>query len=83
MAASISSGTCPSYQSRGPVPPGSASRAAAGHPATRWALIITDPHGHAVGYGHAPRAKPIPGHPADGWTITLKTQRIATGCDPP
>ena len=59
------------------------ANAAAGHPATSWGLIITDPHGHAVGYGHAPRAKPIRGHPADGWTVTLTTQRVANGCYSP
>ena len=59
------------------------ANAAAGHPATSWGLIITDPHGHAIGYGHAPRAKPIRGHPADGWTITLTTQRVANGCYSP
>jgi hypothetical protein len=63
------------------------ARAAAGHPAAGWHLIITDPHGRAVGYGHAPRARPasghpVPGHPADGWTITLTTERIARGQSP-
>ncbi len=57
--------------------------AAVGHPATNWGLIITDPNGQAVGYGYAPRAQPIRGHPADGWTITLTTQRIARGCHSP
>jgi hypothetical protein len=57
--------------------------AAAGHPAASWGLIITDPHGQAVGYGYTPRARPIRGHPADGWTITLTTQRIARGCHSP
>ena len=65
--------------------------AAAGHPAAGWHLIITDPHGRAIGYGHAPRARPArghpargrgPGHPADGWTITLTTERIAHGQAP-
>jgi hypothetical protein len=59
------------------------ANAAAGHPAANWGLIITDPDGRAVGYGYAPRAKPIRGHPADGWTITLTTQRIANGCHSP
>ncbi|MDR3034392.1 MAG: hypothetical protein LBV78_14980, partial [Kitasatospora sp.] len=60
-------------------------------------LIITDPHGRAIGYGHAPRARlargpaprarparghPARGHPADGWTITLTTGRIAPGQSP-
>jgi len=63
------------------------ARAAAGHPAAGWHLIITDPHGRAVGYGHAPRARPArghpaPGHPADGWTITLTTEPIAHGQSP-
>jgi len=73
------------------------ARAAAGHPAAGWHLIITDPHGHAVGYGYAPRARPARrhpapghpgtghqgmGHPADGWTITLTTERIARGQSP-
>jgi hypothetical protein len=58
------------------------ANAAAGHPAASWGLIIIDPHGQAVGYGYAPRAKPIRGHPADGWTITLTTQRIAGGHSP-
>jgi hypothetical protein len=57
--------------------------AAVGHPSASWGLIITDPHGQAVGYGYAPRARPIRGHPADGWTITLTTQRIARGCHSP
>jgi hypothetical protein len=58
------------------------AHAAAGHPAAGWHLIITDPHGRAVGYGHAPRAGPARGHPADGWTITLTTERIARGQSP-
>ena len=79
----------------GPVDPDTGralARAAAGHPAAGWHLIITDPHGRAVGYGHAPRARPArdrpapghraPGHPADGWTITLTTERIAGGQSP-
>jgi hypothetical protein len=57
--------------------------AAVGHPSASWGLIITDPNGQAVGYGYAPRARPIRGHPADGWTITLTTQRIARGCHSP
>jgi hypothetical protein len=50
------------------------------------------PPGRAIGYGHAPRARPAPGtpapgpgahgHPADGWTITLTTERIARGQSP-
>jgi hypothetical protein len=61
--------------------------AAAGHPAAGWHLIITDPHGRAAGYGHAPRARPGrgqpgPGYPADGWTITLTTERTARGHSP-
>ena len=59
------------------------ANAAAGHPATSWTLILTDPDGQAVGYGYAPRARPSRGHPADGWTITLTTQRIARGCHSP
>jgi hypothetical protein len=59
------------------------ANAAAGHPAANWGLIITDPDGRAVGYGHSPRATPSRGHPADGWTITLTTQRIANGCHSP
>jgi hypothetical protein len=48
------------------------ARAAAGHPAAGWHLIITDPHGHAVGYGHAPRARsarrpPAGRHPSAGY----------------
>ena len=69
----------------GPIDPDTGralARAAAGHPAAGWHLIITDPHGRAVGYGHAPRATPIRGHPADGWTITLTTERIARGQSP-
>ena len=71
------------------------ARAAVGHPGAGWHLIITDPHGRAVGYGHAPRARPArdrpayppratraPGHPAEGWTITLTTERIARGRSP-
>ena len=63
------------------------ARAAVGHPAAGWHLIITDPHGRAIGYGHAPRARPARGHlarghPADGWTITLTTERIARGQSP-
>ncbi len=58
------------------------ARAAAGHPVAGWHLIITDPHGRAIGYGHAPRAKPARGHPAEGWTITLTTERIACGQSP-
>jgi hypothetical protein len=53
----------------GPVDPDTSralARAAAGHPATGWHLIITDPHGRAVGYGHAPRARPARHHPARG-----------------
>ena len=69
----------------GPVDPDtgrSLARAAAGHPVAGWHLIITDPHGRAIGHGHAPRAKPARGHPADGWTITLTTERIAHGQSP-
>jgi hypothetical protein len=69
----------------GPVDPDtgrSLARAAVGHPVAGWHLIITDPHGRAIGYGHAPRAKPARGHPADGWTITLTTERIARGQSP-
>ena len=58
------------------------ANAAAGHPTTNWHLIITDPDDRAVGYGYAPRAQPIRGHPADGWTITLRTERIARGHSP-
>jgi len=68
----------------GPVDPDTGralARAAAG-PAAGWHLIITGPHGRAIGYGHAPRAKPAPGRPADGWTITLTTERIARGQSP-
>ena len=69
----------------GPLP-GDVARAlataAVPHKAASWGLIITDPDGRAVGYGHAPRSKPIRGHPADGWTITLTTQRIAGGHSP-
>ena len=75
-------GIIPGY---GPIDPDAGralATAATGHPATSWGLIITDPHGYAIGYGHAPRAKPIRGHPADGWTITLTTQRIANGASP-
>ena len=76
-------GTAAGY---GPLP-GDVARALANaavtHPAASWGLIITDPHGHAIGYGHAPRARPLRGHPADGWTITLTTQRIANGCHSP
>ncbi|HEY2490713.1 MAG TPA: hypothetical protein VGI37_14490 [Streptosporangiaceae bacterium] len=63
----------------GPVDPDTSralARAAAGHPAAGWHLIITDPHGRAVGYGYAPRARPVRarsvraqlarGHPARG-----------------
>ena len=40
------------------------ARAAAGHPAAGWHLIITDPHGRAIGYGYTPRARPSrPGPP--------------------
>jgi hypothetical protein len=69
----------------GPIDPDTARSLAraAGHPAASWGLIITDPHGQAIGYGYTPRAKPIRGHPADGWTITLTTQRIARGCHSP
>jgi hypothetical protein len=89
----------------GPVDPETSralARAAAGHPASGWHLIITDPHGRAVGYGHAPRGRGTRpagtrgpgvggpgargpgahGHPADGWTITLGTERIARGQSP-
>ncbi len=52
------------------------------NPATNWHLIITDPDDRAVGYGYAPRAQPTRGHPADGWTITLRTERIACGHSP-
>ena len=69
----------------GPLP-GDVARALATaaipHTAASWGLIITDPHGRAIGYGHAPRFKPTRGHPADGWTITLTTQRIAGGHSP-
>jgi hypothetical protein len=58
------------------------ANAAVSHRAASWGLIITDPDGRAVGYGYTPRAKPIRGHPADGWTITLTTQRIAGGHSP-
>ena len=34
------------------------ANAAAGHPAATWGLIITDPDGRAVGYGHAPAPNP-------------------------
>jgi hypothetical protein len=70
----------------GPLP-GDVARAlataAVTHRAASWGLIITDPQGQAIGYGYAPRAQPIRGHPADGWTITLTTQRIARGCHSP
>src|SRR5487761_1041317 len=76
-------GTAAGY---GPLP-GDVARAlanaAVSHPAASWGLIITDPHGHAIGYGHAPRARPLRGPPADGWTIALTTQRIANGCHSP
>jgi Domain of unknown function (DUF222) len=58
------------------------ARAAAGHPAAGWHLIITGQDGRAVGYGHPPCARPVRGHPADGWTITLTTERIARGQSP-
>jgi hypothetical protein len=51
----------------GPVDPDTSralARAAAGHPAAGWHLIITDPHGRAVGYGYAPRARPARARPA-------------------
>jgi hypothetical protein len=70
----------------GPLP-GDVARAlataAVTHRAASWGLIITDPQGQAIGYGYTPRAQPIRGHPADGWTITLTTQRIARGCHSP
>jgi hypothetical protein len=66
--------------------PGDVARALANaavtHKAASWGLIITDPHGHAVGYGQPSRFKPIRGHPADGWTLTLTTERIAGGYSP-
>ena len=69
----------------GPLP-GDVARALANaavtHKAASWGLIITDPDGHAIGYGQPSRFKPIRGHPADGWTLTLTTQRIALGHSP-
>ena len=69
----------------GPLP-GDVARALANaavtHKAASWGLIITDPDGHAIGYGQPARFKPIRGHPADGWTLTLTTERIALGHSP-
>jgi hypothetical protein len=63
----------------GPIAPGTArllAGAAAGHPATRWRLIVTSPDGHATATGDA-RGHPIP---AEGWTVTVRP--IAAGdCD--
>ncbi len=58
------------------------ARAAAAHPATDWGLIITDPDGRALGYGHATRrrtrtSRVLTPQQADGWTLTFTTQRIA------
>lgn len=68
----------------GPIDPDTAralARAAAGHPSAGWHLIVTDPHGRAVGSGYAPRWRRA-GHDGGGWTITLTTERIARGQPP-
>jgi hypothetical protein len=70
----------------GPVDPTTArelAHAAAGHPATRWQVTLTDPDGRAlvVGTGRRCTARGQP-PPATGWTITLTTEPLATGtCD--
>jgi Domain of unknown function (DUF222) len=68
-----SPGEAPGY---GPVDPGTArtlAAAAAGHPATRWQITVTSPHGQALGHGTTRRAR-RPGH---GWTVAITP--IATG----
>jgi len=63
------------------------ARAALAHRGTDLGLVVTDPNGRALGYGHGTRARPRarpPGgvriltpHEAEGWTFTLTTERIA------
>jgi hypothetical protein len=69
----------------GPVDPATArelAHAAAGHPATRWRLIVTAPDGRALAHGTARRTSRSQPVPATGWTVTLTTEPIPTGtCD--
>ena len=52
--------------------------ALAGHRATRWQVILTDPDGHALAAGTA-RGSPGTG---GGWTVQVTAEPIATGhCD--
>jgi hypothetical protein len=58
------------------------ARTLAGHPATRWQIIITTPDGHALAHGTAAgpaRAKPGAGDSDRGWAITVTAEPITTG----
>ena len=58
------------------------ARTLAGHPATRWQIIITTPDGHALAHGTAAgpaRAKPGAGDSGRGWAITVTAEPITTG----
>jgi Domain of unknown function (DUF222) len=61
------------------------ARTLAGHPATRWQIIITTPDGHALAHGAASgpaRAKAGTGESDRGWAITVTAEPITTGpCD--
>jgi hypothetical protein len=67
----------------GPIDPDTAralAGAAAGHPATRWHVIVTGPGGEAVGTGSAPGR----GKTAEdgGWTVSVTAEPITLGeCD--
>ena len=53
--------------------------ALAGHRATRWQIILTDPDGHALAAG---TARGNPGSSGGGWTVKVTAEPIATShCD--
>jgi len=58
------------------------ARTLAGHPATRWQIIITTPDGQALAHGTAPgpaRAKAGAGDSGRWWAITVTAEPITTG----
>jgi hypothetical protein len=58
------------------------ARTLAGHPATRWQIIITTSDGHALAHGTATgpaRAKAGAGDSDRGWAITVTAEPITTG----
>jgi hypothetical protein len=70
------------------------ARALAGHPATRWQITITCPHGRALAHGTArgpipagtllsvgqpERGQPYAGQPGRGWTVAVTAEPITTG----